>query len=435
MSSAGGGFDLKDLPPAGGTIPIEDTLCIVALRNAARTGSLVTHIPDTLHDPRTQAKWLCREGGMRSYVGVPVKVQGMLLANICMAANEANGARITATDVVALEATSKVVAEMIIAKAQLARVPAAIAAPKEQRAAQAVAPEVEAAALADATRVYGALGMRALLREADACGLGEAADQLDSKEEIVALLGRHQLQRTLARQAELAELGLRQLIKLAPEDTGDAAETKAELIAAILQAEGLVIGAVPPAPAPAPVSTQPPSAAPSATVPAAPAAAAPHFLAPQFDPAVHQRPGPLEYDPNAEFMRADPVRIPEVTFSLNWPHDPTLPRCPVPANEKDRIEAVRSLQIDDVQDVSLLEEISRHAAMAIGSGEARPGVLVAINIISAHQLTVVATCPPSPVTPMGVFNRELTSCSFCVAKVDEQARRRTRTRKNKKTME
>jgi class 3 adenylate cyclase len=259
-----------------------------------------------------------------------------------------------------------------------------------------VDPEV----LASVRQAFGTMKLRGLLALAEERGVPGAEDA-GSTEDLLHLLAAHASVLARARRAHLRTLSVRELLAIGAAggmEKVEAAESKHDMIAGILEAEGIF------------ASHSPVAALDPLPVP------------PRKARALTAEQATLAFDPNATWLRAATAREHEA-LPYGQPGGWDLrgfPRPPVPADESARIAAIESLGVAGMRDWSG-EELATFdgIAAAVAAVAGTPNAM--LTIIHRAEHIVIGMTPRALVAPLVLGDaaaspRATSYCQYGVAK-------------------
>lgn len=251
--------------------------------------------------------------------------------------------------------------------------------------------------LAKVRSAFGSMKLRSLFALAEERGVPGAEDA-DGAEALLSLLARHASTLARERRAHLQTLSVRELLAIgaaAGNDKVEAAESKRDMIAAILEAEGIFAGAGQANPKPLEPLPVPPRAT--------------RKLTPEQ--------ATVAFDPGAAWLSQALEREHE-TLTLRPPEG--FPRAPVPPNETARIATIERLGIADMREWSA-EDLAPFDGIAAAAAAVAGAPKAAVTLITGMEQIIIGMMPREIITPLllgsGSANPRCTSlCQYGVAK-------------------
>jgi class 3 adenylate cyclase len=244
---------------------------------------------------------------------------------------------------------------------------------------------------------FGSMKLRSLFALAEERGVPGVEDA-DGAEALLLLLAKHASTLARERRAHLQTLSVRELLAIGAaggHDKVEAAESKRDMIAAILEAEGIFASAaqakpVPLAPLPVPLRATRQLTAEQARV---------------------------AFDPGAAWLSQALEREHE-TLTLRPPDG--FPRAPVPPNEAARIATIERLGIADMRDWSA-EDLAPFDGIAAAAAAVAGAPKSTVTLITGMEQVLIGMMPREIITSLllgsGSTNPRCTSlCQYGVAK-------------------
>ena len=217
-------------PPLMVARPVADTAAAVVLQTAALSeASKAVVLADVRADDRLSAETLA------CVVGHQVSACGSVPAGVLLVGSPQPGSISPDRVAASLQTAADVLGELLSAQSNLVRSAPQTAPDQDDQTARQ-------AARRQTHNLYAGLRLRALIRLAEDLGIpDDDIDEADSTEALLDIVSEFEFQRFRARRAELEGMSLRQLYQLLPADAADDVETKPDIVAVILEQEGLVI--------------------------------------------------------------------------------------------------------------------------------------------------------------------------------------------------
>lgn len=268
----------------------------------------------------------------------------------------------------------------------------------EDRLVDELAPDP--AIMARVRSAFGSLKLKALLTLAEDRGVS-GADDVESVEELLVVIARHATRTARERRSQLELLPVRELIAIGVGQGAaalDQAETKRDLVEAILEAEGLFRGHVP-----------------SAVPPALPVPPRPRRI-----PSPEQT--RVAFDPGASWLRAAAQRANESypsSLSAAW-DSARMPRPVVPENETLRAEVIERLDIGDIREWSAAD-LATFDSIATGAAAVAGATFGGVTLLQEDEQIIVGITHRDFMQPMlsggaRAQPRATSLCQYVVAK-------------------